>query len=86
MDQLNEAAFQMKWQARSMEKEAAKAMQKREAEMKRAKQFMDKGDMGSAQIVAGECIRYQKEANGLNRTAGKMSAVASKLESAARTQ
>ena len=47
---------------------------------------MDKGRMDTAQIIAGEAIRYQKEAANLNRMAGKMSAVGNKLESAARTQ
>ena len=86
MDELNEAAFQMKWQARSLEKEANKAMVNKEAQMKKAKAHMDRGDMQSAQIVAGEAIRYQKEATSLFRFSGKMSAVGSKLESAARTQ
>ena len=54
--------------------------------MKKAEVFMNKGDMQSAQIIAGEAIRYQKEATGLFRFSGKMSAVGSKLESAARTQ
>ena len=54
--------------------------------MKKAKAAMDKGQMDIAQIVAGEAIRYQKEAASLNRMAGKMNAVSSKLESAARTQ
>ena len=54
--------------------------------MKKAKAHMDRGDMASAQIVAGEAIRYQKEATSLYRFSGKMSAVGSKLESAARTQ
>mmetsp|Transcript_5678 Transcript_5678/g.7609 ORF Transcript_5678/g.7609 Transcript_5678/m.7609 type:complete len:210 (+) Transcript_5678:63-692(+) len=86
MDELNEAAFQMKWQARSLEKEASKAMANREVQMKKAKIEMDKGRMDIAQIIASEAIRYQKEAVGLNRMAGKMSAVGAKLESAARTQ
>ena len=47
---------------------------------------MDKGRMDTAQIIAGEAIRYQKESVSLNRMGGKMNAVASKLESAARTQ
>ena len=86
MDELNEAAFQMKWQARSLEKEANKAMAQKEANMKKAKMHMDRGDMASAQVIAGEAIRYQKEATSLFRFSGKMSAVGSKLESAARTQ
>ena len=61
-------------------------MAQREVNMKKAKAAMDKGQMDIAQIVAGEAIRYQKEAASLNRMAGKMSAVSSKLESAARTQ
>ena len=48
MDELNEAAFQMKWQAKSLEKEANKANQRKEAEMKKAKAHMDRGDMASA--------------------------------------
>ena len=54
--------------------------------MKKAKVYMDKGDMESAKILGGEAIRYQKEATSLFRFSGKMSAVGSKLESAARTQ
>ena len=54
--------------------------------MKRVKGFMDKGDQESAKIIAGEAIRYQKEATSLHRFSGKMAAVGSKLESAARTQ
>ena len=48
MDELNEAAFQMKWQGRSLEKEANKAMANKEAQMKKAKAHMDRGDMQSA--------------------------------------
>ena len=86
MDELNEAAFQMNWQAKSLEKEANRAMAQREVQMKKAKAEMDKGRMDTAQIIAGEAIRYQKEAASLNRMAGKMSAVGNKLQSAARTQ
>ena len=86
MDELNEAAFQMKWQARSLEKEANKAQANREVQMKKAKVMMDAGDMASAQIIAGEAIRYQKESVSLQRMSGKMGAVGAKLESAARTQ
>ena len=47
---------------------------------------MDKGDMESAKIVAGEVIRFQKESVNLNRMSAKMGAVALKLDSAYRTQ
>ncbi len=48
--------------------------------------FMEKGDLESAKIVAGEAIRYQKESINLNRMSAKMSAVGLKLDSAYRTQ
>ena len=47
---------------------------------------MNKGDMESAKIVAGEAIRYTKESVNLNRMGAKMGAVALKLDSAYRTQ
>ena len=61
-------------------------MANREVQMKKAKAEMDKGRMDIAKIIAGEAIRYQKEAVSLNRMGAKMSAVGAKLESAARTQ
>ena len=61
-------------------------MANKEQQLKKAKVHMDRGDMASAQIIAGEAIRYQKEATSLFKMSGKMSAVGSKLESAARTQ
>ena len=42
--------------------------------------------MESAKIIAGESIRYSKEATNLHRMSGKMSAVSSKLDSAVRHQ
>ena len=58
MDELGEAAFQMKWQARNFEKEAQKAEKNKAIQMAKAKTYMDKGDMASAGIIAGEAIRY----------------------------
>ena len=51
----------MKMQAKTMDKEAQKSMAKAEAQKKRAKQFVDKGDMESAKLIAGEAIRLKKE-------------------------
>ena len=47
---------------------------------------MDKGDMESASIVAGEAVRFNKESVNLQRMSAKMGACALKLESAYRTQ
>ena len=59
-------------------------MAKAEAQKKRAKQFMDKGDMESAKLVAGEAIRLKKESINQTRMGAKLSAVGAKLESASR--
>ena len=48
-------------------------------------QFMQKNDMESAKILAGEAIRYQKESINLNRMSAKMGAVGLKLDSAYRS-
>ena len=45
-------------QAKTMDKEAQKSMAKAEAQKKRAKQFMDKGDMESATGVDIETMKY----------------------------
>ena len=67
-------------------KEAAKSQAKADQEKKRIAEFMKKNDMESAKIVAGECIRFQKESVNLNRMSAKMGACALKLDSAYRTQ
>ena len=59
-------------------------MAKAEAQKKRAKAFMDKGDMESAKLVAGEAIRLKKESIGQTRMGAKLGAVGAKLESASR--
>ena len=59
-------------------------MAKAEAQKKRAKQFIDKGDMESAKLVAGEAIRLKKESINQTRMGAKLSAVGAKLESASR--
>ena len=76
----------MKSSAKQLEKESQKSMNKANAEKKRIKTFLEKGDMESAKIVASEAIRFQKESVNLNRMGAKMGAVALKLDSAYRTQ
>ena len=60
-DQLFDASFEMRMQSKMMQKEAEKSMAKAEVQKKRAKQFVDKGDMESAKMIAGEAIRLKKE-------------------------
>ena len=48
LDQLLDASFEMKQQAKFLEKEAQKSQKQSDAQKARAKQFLDKGDMVSA--------------------------------------
>ena len=86
MDQLLDGALEMKMQSKQLEKEAKKSQAKADAEKKKAAQMLNKGDMESAKILAGECIRFTKESVNLNRMSAKMGACALKLEQAHRTQ
>ena len=86
MDQLMDASIEFRMQAKALEKEAERSQKQAEAQRNKAKTYMDKGDMESAKIIAGESIRYSKEATNLHRMSGKMSAVSSKLDSAVRQQ
>jgi charged multivesicular body protein 1 len=55
-----------------------------EAEKKKAKVAMEKGDMEIAKIHAESSIRLKKEAIGTRRYGAKMGALASKLDGAVR--
>ena len=71
-------------QSKTMQNEADKSMAKAEAKKKRAKQFVDKGDMDSAKLVAGEAIRLKREAISQKWMGAKLGAVVGKLESVSR--
>ena len=86
IDKLMDASIEFRMQAKQMEKEAQRAQKNADQQRVKAKQYMDKGDMESAKIIAGEAIRYSKESTHLHKMSGKMSAVSSKLDSAVRSQ
>ena len=81
-----DASLEFRMQSKQMEKEAQRAQKNADLQKAKAKQYMDKGDMESAKIIAAEAIRYSKESTNLHRMSGKMSAVSSKLDSAVRSQ
>lgn len=85
-DQLQDASFEMRMQAKQFSKEAEKANKQAAAQKARAAEFLKKNDMVSAQIVAGEAVRFNKEAVNMNRMSAKMTAVSLKLDSAYRAQ
>ena len=86
IDQLMDASMEFRMQSKQLAKEAERSQKQSEIQRTKAKQYMDKGDMESAKIIAGEAIRYSKEATNMHRMSGKMSAVSSKLDSAVRHQ
>jgi len=86
IDKLMDAQLEFKMQANMMAKQANKDQANAEAQKKKAKTYMDKGDMESAKVIAGEAIRYQSSATNMHKMSGKMLAVSSKLESAVRSQ
>ena len=85
MDKLMDASLEFRMQAKQMEKEAVRAQKNAEQQKAKAKTYMDKGDMESAKVIAGEAIRYQHESTNLHKMSGKMSAVSAKLDSAVRS-
>ena len=86
IDKLMDASIEFRMSAKQMEKEALRAEKNAELQKTKAKQYLDKGDMESAKIIAGEAIRYSKESTNLHKMSGKMQAVSSKLDSAVRSQ
>ena len=72
--------------SKQYEKEAAKVRAKSEQEKKKIMQYLQKNDTETAKMYASECIRLNKEANNIQRMAGKLGAIQAKLDSAYRTQ
>ncbi|CDW81719.1 charged multivesicular body protein 1a [Stylonychia lemnae] len=85
-DQLFDAAFEMRQQARMLEREAQKVQQQEVKEKAKIAAELKKGNVEFAKIYAETAIRTRKEALNIQRFSAKMSAVASKLDSAYRTQ
>ena len=83
---LMDVAIEMKLNSKMITKQAQKIEQQEAAEKKKVLQYMQKGDMESAKVFAENAIRAKKECLNTRRFGVKMSALASKIESAARTQ
>ena len=75
----------MKMNARMMERQASKLEAQEKAERKKILDAMAKGRVEDARIYAETVIRQRKEAISVRRFGVKMSALASKIEGAART-
>lgn len=83
---LYDVSIELKLNAKMMEKQAAKLQQQEVAERKKILKAMNEGKLDDAKIYAETVIRQRKEAINVRRFGVKMSALSSKIESAARTQ
>jgi charged multivesicular body protein 1 len=83
-DELFDMAFEMKFQAKSLDKQAAKIESKMKKEEAKVLQLMNSGNHEAAKISAGGCISMKNEALNTRRMAAKVGAVAQKLDSAYR--
>ena len=81
-----DVAIELKLNSRQLLKQADKIQQSEVTERKKILTYLNKGDMESAKIFAENAIRAKKEAINVRRFGVKMQALASKVESAARTQ
>mmetsp|Transcript_24182 Transcript_24182/g.18415 ORF Transcript_24182/g.18415 Transcript_24182/m.18415 type:complete len:83 (-) Transcript_24182:377-625(-) len=81
-----DVAIELKMQCRQLEKESQKVESLEKAERKKILDALNKGQMENAKIYAENVIRNRKEALNLKRFSVKMGALASKIESAYRTQ
>ena len=83
---LIDVSIELKMQSKMLMKQADKNVAEEKAAKKKCAQYMKANDMDSAKMYAETAIRSKKEALNVRRFGVKMSALASKVESAARTQ
>ena len=83
---LMDAVIELKMTQKQLEKESKKLESQDKVEKKKIVEALNKGQMDNAKIYAENVIRNRKEALSLKRFSVKMGALASKLESAYRTQ
>lgn len=83
-DDLFDMSFEMKFQAKSLDKQAAKIEAKMKKEEAKVLQLMNSGNHEAAKITAEGCISMKNEALNTRRMAAKVGAVAQKLDAAQR--
>ena len=83
---LTDMTFEMRFQSKTLDKQAIKVESQMKKEEKKCLELMDKGLHDAARISAENVIRLKNEGLNCRRMAAQMGAVAMKLESAERTQ
>jgi len=79
---LSETLFQLKFTAKSLNRQAKKAQKDENAEKTRLKKALQQGNNDGARIYASNAIRKKSESLNLLRLASRIDAVASRVETA----
>ncbi|KAL7420341.1 Vacuolar-sorting protein SNF7 [Cryptotrichosporon argae] len=82
MSNLEKSLFQLKFTAKSLQRQSKKANKDEAAEKVKLKQALQKGNQEGARIYAQNAIRKKTEALNLLRLASRIDAVASRVETA----
>ncbi|KAG6842016.1 hypothetical protein C0991_003542 [Blastosporella zonata] len=82
MSKLENALFELKFTAKTLSKQAAKAQKAQRLEEKRRDEAQKKGNNEGAQIYASNAMRKQSEALDLLRMSSRIDAVANRVETA----
>ncbi|KAI9633165.1 Snf7 family [Dioszegia hungarica] len=82
MSALEKSLFQLKFTAKTLQRQAKKANKDETVEKNKLKSALEKGNTDIAKIHAANCIRKKTEGLNLLRLASRLDAVSSRLESA----
>ncbi|KAF8467115.1 Snf7 family [Russula ochroleuca] len=82
MSNLEKTLFQLKFTAKSLNRQAKKAQKDENAEKTRLKKALQQGNNDGARIYASNAIRKKSESLNLLRLASRIDAVASRVETA----
>lgn len=84
--QLEDTIFNMRMASKQLIKESQRSEKEERTEKEKARKYLEKGLIDTARIYAENAIRKKNEALNYLRLSSKMDAVASKIQSAARTE
>ncbi|TCD69868.1 Vacuolar-sorting protein SNF7 [Steccherinum ochraceum] len=82
MSKLEQTLFQLKFTAKTLQRQAKKAQKDESAEKSRLKKALQQGNNDGARIYAANAIRKNHEALNLLRLSSRVDAVASRVETA----
>ena len=84
--QLDDTIFNMRFASKQLSRESQRCEKEERQEKAKAKKYLEKGLIDTARIHAENAIRKKNEALNYLRLSSKMDAVASRIQSAARTE